>query len=601
MPEENVKKVLRSPICVVVGHVDHGKSSILDKIRGTFITSTEEGGITQEIGASLIPSLTIKEVCKDLLKNIQIKFDIPGLLFIDTPGHAAFQSLRRRGGNLADIAILVVDVNEGFKPQTVESINILKEYKTPFIVAANKIDLIPGWVSHKGALLPSIKNQGESVQRELDARLYNLVSSLYELGFESERFDRVSDYSKQVAIVPVSAKTGEGIPELIMALTGLTQKYLASTLKVDLGGRAKGTILEVKEEPGFGETLNVILYDGILRKKDKVIIGTLGEPVVAKIKALLQPLPLNEMRDKHAKFKSVDEVKAAAGVKLVVSSDEKLFAGMPLYSVEEGEDIDKLKEKIKSEVGDVVFSNDKEGIIIKADSLGSLEGLSFMLKNEGIPIRSASLGQITKKDIINAESNDDEKYRVILGFNTTSTKEADAYFDKNKNNKKGIKRITGRVIYKILDEYKDYVKEMEKEKVNEELANLTRPFKIKILPQFIFRQSNPAIVGVEVELGTLKANKKLMNNKGIQVCSVKAIQVEKKNVESAEEGKQVAVSLEGITIGRQVSKNETLYSFLTEEEFRKLKDLRKYLTKSEIQVLKEISEIMRKSNPVWGV
>ncbi len=592
-----IQKVFRSPICVVVGHVDHGKSSILDKIRGTFITATEAGGITQEIGASLIPSSTIKEVCKDLLKNIKIRFDIPGLLFIDTPGHAAFHSLRKRGGSLADIAILVVDINEGFKPQTIESVEILKEYKTPFIIAANKVDLIPGWRTNNKPILSSIKGQSPEVQRKIDEQIYSLVASLYELGFESERFDRVSDYTKQVAIVPVSAKTGEGIPELIMTLTGLTQKYLSETLKVNLGGTAKGTILEVKEEKGLGETLNVILYDGILRKKDEVIIGNIGKPIVTKVKAILEPLPLNEMRDKHAKFRQVEEVRAAAGVKLIITSDEEVLSGMPIYS--SNGNLEELKQKVEDEVGQVIIETDREGIIVKADSLGSLEGTLFMLKKEGVKIRSASIGKITKKDIINAESNSEESNRVILGFNTSLTKEAQEYL--NRGGKEKVRVITRNIIYELLDDYKQFLKELERRKVAEILSKTMRPVKIRILPQFIFRQSNPAIVGVEVELGTLRAGIKLMNDKGKEVCSVRAIQVDKKNVDSAEQGKQVAVSLDGVTIGRQISDHEELYSHISEEDFRTLKKFRDKLSKSEIEVLKEISQIMRKENPLWGV
>ncbi len=593
------KKILRSPICVVAGHVDHGKSSILDRIRGTSITATEAGGITQEIGASMIPLSTIKKVCKDLLKNVKINFEIPGLLFIDTPGHAAFQSLRKRGGNLADIAILVVDINEGFKPQTVESVDILKSYKTPFIVAANKIDLIPGWQTLKGPLLKSIAKQSEDVKRKLDEKIYNIVASLYEQGFSSERFDRVSDYTKEVGIVPVSAKTGEGIPELIMALTGLTQKYLASTLKINVEGNAKGTILEVKEVPGIGRGINAIIYNGTLRKNDTIVIGGLDKPIVTKVRGLLEPLALNETRDKHAKFKQVEEVHAASGVKIIVSpTEEEILSGMPLRSVGQDETLEKAKEEVTKEANEVLIKTDDEGIIIKADSLGSLEGLTFILNNEGINIRRASVGMITKKNIINAESNEDKNKRIILGFNTELTKDAQEYLNSIKTN---VKIITNNVIYKILDDYKDYIKQLEKEEIEDELAGASRACRIRIMPQYIFRQSNPAIVGVDIEKGILKAGAKLMKEDGKEICTVKAIQVDKKNVEYAEAGKQVAVSLEGVTIGRQVDKNTILFSSLTEEEFRKLKNLKAHLKKDEIEALKEIAEIKRKENALWGI
>ena len=235
---------IRSPLCVVLAHVDHGKTSILDKIRGSAITKGEAGGITQAIGASIIPLEIIKKICGKLLEALNMKFTIPGLLFIDTPGHASFTSLRKRGGNLADIAILVIDINEGLKPQTIESIEILKQYKTPFIIAANKIDLISGWQPKDMPIITNIEQQGENIRKLLDKKIYELVGKLAERGFNSERFDRVDDFTKSIAIVPTSAKTGEGIPELLMVLTGLAQKFLEKCLNCDTQGPAKGTILE---------------------------------------------------------------------------------------------------------------------------------------------------------------------------------------------------------------------------------------------------------------------------------------------------------------------------------------------------------------------
>ena len=265
--------MIRSPICTVAGHVDHGKTSVLVKIRGTAIVETEAGRITQAIGASIVPLTTIRKICGPLLERLNIKFTIPGLLFIDTPGHAAFTNLRKRGGNLADIAIVVIDINEGIKPQTTEVIDILKQYKTPFVVALNKIDLISGWQSNKTLLLENVSKQSATIQQLLDKKLYELVGRLSTFGLNSERFDRVDDYTKQIAIIPLSAKTGEGMPELLMVITGLAQKYLEKKLDIDIKRFAKGTILEVKETKGLGITLDVIVYDGTLKRNDLIVIG----------------------------------------------------------------------------------------------------------------------------------------------------------------------------------------------------------------------------------------------------------------------------------------------------------------------------------------
>ncbi|HNT73160.1 MAG TPA: GTP-binding protein, partial [Methanothrix sp.] len=143
-----------------------------------------------------IPLAVISEVCGPLFRG---DFQIPGLLFIDTPGHHSFTSLRSRGGSLADLAVLIVDVNEGFQPQTIESINILKRYRTPFVVAANKIDRLSGWLPVEGApLAATLKAQSERVRGDLDNRIYELVGELYKHGFNSDRYDRISDFTKNI-------------------------------------------------------------------------------------------------------------------------------------------------------------------------------------------------------------------------------------------------------------------------------------------------------------------------------------------------------------------------------------------------------------------
>src|SRR3989338_9048939 len=134
--------MLRQPIIAILGNVDSGKTQLLDTIRNTAIVESEPGRITQSIGCSIIPIESIKKICGNMLENLKLEIKIPGFLIIDTPGHAAFTSLRKRGGNLADMAILVVDVNDGIKVQTIECIGILRQYKTPFVIALNKIDLI---------------------------------------------------------------------------------------------------------------------------------------------------------------------------------------------------------------------------------------------------------------------------------------------------------------------------------------------------------------------------------------------------------------------------------------------------------------------------
>jgi len=576
--------MIRQPIVTLVGHVDHGKSSILDSIRETSIIETESGGITQCISSTFVPFSTIKKITGTLLDQIKQKIKIPGFLFIDTPGHASFTGMRKRGGNLADIAILVIDINEGIMPQTKEAIEILKHYKTPFIIALNKIDLIPGWQKKDDFILDNIKKQSEKTQITLDTKLYKIVGKLYELNFASERFDRIKDYSKQIALIPISAKTREGLSELLLTLIGLSQKFLEKQLELK-SKEAKGVILEIKEQKGIGKVMDVILYDGSLKEKDTVIIGGLEKPILTKVKILLEPEVLADMR--RCKFQRVKQVSAAIGVRISAPNIDDVVAGMPIRSAKE-KDIEKIEKEIQKEVSEVIIETDKQGIVIKADTLGSLEALIKLLKEKDIKIRRASVGAINKTDIADAESEKDPLNQVILGFNV-------------KKPESKVKIIISDIIYKIIEELEAWQAYKKQELEKQKLESLTTPCKIKLMPGFVFRQSHPAVVGVEVLNGTLKKDIELMNEQGKVICTVKTIQLNGKDIEKAEKGKEIAVAFPGVTIGRQLHVEDVLYSNLSEAEFIEFKKYKKFLNGDEIQILKEIAEIKRKEKETWGI
>src|SRR3989344_5104047 len=573
--------MIRQPIVVFVGHIDHGKSSILERIKGISITKGESGGITQSLKSYPIPFNAVEKFCGSLLKQASTKINIPGLLFLDTPGHAAFNNMRKRGGNLADLAILVVDSNQGIQEQTIESIAILRQYKTPFIVALNKIDALDGWRSSKTSLLQNIKGQSERAQQELDNVLYTLVAKFSELGFPSERFDRVSDYTNQIAIIPVSAKTQEGLPELLMVLVGLAQKYLEKSLQITVSGPAKGTILEVKEEAGLGVVLDVVLYDGSLKTNDTLDLGTMDKPLVTKVKALFE-----QERGTGGKLQSVKEVHAACGVRVVAPELAGVVGGMPLRVAHEN--VAQVVEEVQAEIEEVLIEADGEGVIVKADTLGSLEALAGLLRLQQIPIKRAALGPISKKDIADAKAEKDFLYKVILGFNIEPVKTE-------------VKTICHPVIYKIIEEYTAWKEQQSKKDETQELADMVRPCRIHILRGCVFRQSNPAVVGIRVEAGTLKTEVPLIKRDGTKAGTTKSLQLEGESIQEAEKGKEVALAIPGVVVGRQIKEDDILLSDLTEKEFIKYKKLKKYLKKDEIEVLKEIAEIKRKEQPTWGI
>jgi len=584
-----------------MGHVDHGKTSLLDKIRRTTVCAGEAGGITQAIGVSIIPMEIIQKVCGKLLDSMKGKLTVPGLLCIDTPGHAAFTTLRKRGGSLADIAILVVDINEGFKPQTLECIEILKANKVPFIVAANKIDLINGWTYDPNKyLMDNINAQDFKLQGLFETKMYELVGKFAELGLESERFDRVQDYTKQLAIIPISAKTGQGIPELLMVLTGLAQKFLEKKLEIDEEGAAKGTVLEVKEEQGLGVTLNAILYNGTLKVNDALIIGGLDGPIVTKVRALLEPGELCEMREKKSKFQNVKEAVAATGIKISAPGLDKAIAGMPIRSCSgKLEEVELLKAEVQLEVSEVVVECDEcVGVMIKSDTIGGLEALRNLLLSREIPVTSASLGDITKKDLSQLESlqEKDPFVGVILGFNIKIPSELTDFIKA-----KSFKIFTNDVIYRTIEDYEKFRVNLQKEIELKELSKLVRPCKFTFLKGYVFRQNNPAIVGVEIEVGQIKSGDPIMTIEGRSLTTVKSMQEGQENVGLAGQGKQLAMAMDGVTVGRQINEGDFLYTDIPEDDFKKLKELKKHLSKNELEVLKEIAEIKRKNNPVWGV
>ncbi|MEM5829412.1 MAG: translation initiation factor IF-2 [Candidatus Aenigmatarchaeota archaeon] len=569
--------MIRSPIVVTVGHIDHGKTTLLDKIRGTAVTKLEPGMMSQHVGASFIPVETIKRICGSLIEKLKIEIKIPGLLLLDTPGHAAFVTLRKRGGAVADLAILVIDITEGFQEQTDESLAVLKEFKTPFVVAATKIDKIPGWYPYPNScFVESFKMQAEDVKDDVEKNVYKIISQLAERGFNSERFDRVENFTKQVAIVPCSGITGEGIPELLVVLAGLAQQFLKNRLKLSEVG--KGTVLEVKETVGFGTTIDVILYDGKISKGDYIVIGG-KEPTITRVRALLRPRPLQELRVEK-QFESVEEVGAAAGIKIAAPGLENVVAGSPIIAVKNEKEIEEAKRCVQMEVEEVQFLRQIDGVVIKADTLGSLEAMIRLLGEEGIPIRKAEVGHVTKQDVIEAENVREKLRRVILAFNVEIFEEA-----KNLARDLKIEIFQNNIIYRLLEDYKEWSFKSKEREIEEKLAKVVRPCEIVILKGCVFRSSNPAIFGVEVKRGLLKPGTLMRKEDGKIVGKIKEIQREGQTIPEAKKGDRVAVSMEEPIVGRHINEGDILLSVISEEDMRILKEVWERLNEDEKELL----------------
>jgi len=577
-----------------MGHVDHGKTSLLDRIRGSSVVASEAGAITQHIGATIVPIEAIRKMSGSMEK---IPINIPGLLFIDTPGHHAFTTLRARGGALADLAILVVDINQGFQPQTIEALQILRNCKTPFVIAATKIDRIHGWrVNSNETFASSFAKQNERVKGEVETKTYEIVGKLSELGFSADRYDRVLDFQRNLAIVPVSAHTGEGIADLLMIMIGLAQRYMGEELKLSVEGPGAGTVLEVKEERGLGTTLDVILYDGTLSIGDEIAMASQNDVVVTKVRSLLKPRPLKEILIED-KFERVKSVVAAAGIKVSAPGLEDVISGSPLFVIRNNQD--EMAARIRKEMQEIHVNLSEEGIVIKADTIGALEALCKELETKEIKIMRAQVGPVSRHDLIDTETIKKPEYRILLSFNTPILPDAaDMIKDPLYTQ---VKVFSGQVIYQLIDQYVAWRDEQKRIAEKAQFEHVMMPAKIRLLPDCVFRQSNPAVVGVRVLGGKLRSGVDLVKPDGKKVGRIKSMQLRQETIREADAGLEVAISIEGATIGRQLNIGDDLLVDLPERHVKVLeREMLKNLNISTQEVLSEFVAIRRKTEPFWG-
>lgn len=580
----------RQPILSVLGHVDAGKTTLLDKIRESDICGGEAGGITQMIGATEVPIDTLHEVCGPLLDSLETDLTIPGIMFIDTPGHAAFSSLRKRGGSISDIGVLVVDINEGLQPQTEEAVRILRDSNTPFIVALNKVDMLNGWNSDEELFTKNLQKQPDRVKDKLDEKIYELMGELAEFNVTADRFDRVDDFQKKVAVVPASAETGEGIPELLMVIAGLSQRYLADQLEIQ-EGIGRGTALEVSQEKGLGTTIDVIHYDGIINKEDTLVYGTTDGVKTTEIRALLQPRPLQEIRLEQ-KYEETDEVSPASGIKIAGKDLEGVISGSPIRTAED-EHLGEAKQEVEDELESVRFDTQRHGVVVKADSLGSLEAV--MREVEDIEVQKAEVGPVKKNDIIEVQ-NEEPGEKAVLAFNVGKTEQAEELAEE-----RNVEIFQRDVIYELFDNYQEWKEELQERKREEALAAVPRPARIRTMPEHIFRSSNPVVIGCKIEEGVLKPGSTLMTLDGEIVGDVKSVQEENESVEKAGKGSQVAVSIKGATEGRDFEAGDRLIVNLHRDNYRRLQELEDLLSAGEEDVLEEIVEIQDSKDPQWKI
>ena len=582
---------LREPIVSLLGHVDHGKTTLLDRIAGSVRAEKEVGGITQHIGAIEVPGATVRQLCGAILRTDQLL--VPGLLFVDTPGHRSFETLRRRGGALADMAILVIDVREGVMPQTRESIQILRHEKTPFAIALTKIDLLPGWRKPTGPVRLSdhLTRGGAEFSKALDDRLYVAAEEVVQLGFSADRYDRVSDFTHNVGIVPLSAKSGVGVPELIALLVGLSQRFLRGELELS-GDGGEATILERSEQKGVGPVGNIIVYRGQLRVGDEIVVTGRDAPFETHVRGIYRPVLLKGGKGKHFRLDAFDEVEAAAGVYLAAPGIEQAMPGGLLKVVRNADEREHVRAELAREsqpVTEVALS----GVAIYADTLGGLEALSFECKDRGIPVHEAGVGPVSRATILRIADVKDPTHRAVIAFGVPVLPDA-----LPEGAAGPVKVFRADVMYRAIEEYLEWRTKRAREVQTAARLRLVHPAKFEVLPGFIFRASKPAIVGIKVLGGTLRPGVRLMHSNGTEVGVLKSLQQEGQSVGEAVESTELAASIDGAVIGRNLKEGDVLLVELSESVARALRA--EELTPSESAILDEVVKIHRPGHPFWG-
>ncbi|XP_022558937.2 eukaryotic translation initiation factor 5B-like [Brassica napus] len=593
--EEN----LRSPICCIMGHVDTGKTKLLDCIRGTNVQEGEAGGITQQIGATYFPAENIRERTRELKADAKLK--VPGLLVIDTPGHESFTNLRSRGSSLCDLAILVVDIMHGLEPQTIESLNLLRMRDTEFIVALNKVDRLYGWKTCKNApIVKAMKQQTKDVVNEFNMRLTGIITQFKEQGLNTELYYKNKEMGETFSIVPTSAITGEGIPDLLLLLVNWAQKTMVE--KLTYVDDVQCTVLEVKVIEGHGTTIDVVLVNGVLHEGDQIVVCGLQGPIVTTIRALLTPHPMKELRVKGT-YVHHKEIKAAQGIKITAQGLEHAIAGTALHVIGPDDDIEAIKEQAMEDMESVLSRIDKsgEGVYVQASTLGSLEALLEFLKSPAvkIPVSGIGIGPVHKKDIMKAGVMLERKkeYATILAFDVKVTTDARELADEM-----GVKIFCADIIYHLFDQFKAYIESIKEEKKKESADEAVFPCVLRILPNCVFNKRDPIVLGVDVVEGILKIGTPICvpSREFIDIGRIASIENNHKPVDYAKKGSQVAIKIiasnpeEQKMFGRHFDMEDELVSHISRRSIDILKtNYRDELSMEEWKLVVKLKNIFK--------
>ena len=572
---------LRCPIICILGHVDTGKTKLLDNVRRTNVQDNEAGGITQQIGATFVPKQSLIDRTHSL-NNGEFELNVPGLLVIDTPGHESFTNLRSRGSSLCDLAVLVVDIMHGLEPQTIESLNMLRNRKTPFVIALNKCDRMFDWEVHTDCpMQESLKKQKKFVAKEFETRSREVLLAFAEEGLNAALYWENPDPRTFVNVIPTSAHTGEGMPDLLHTLVHLSQSRLNERIRfID---SVQCTVLEVKMIEGLGTTMDIILINGTLKEGQTIVVAGLDGPIVTTIRALLTPQPLKEIRVK-ANYVHHKEIQGAQGIKIVANGLEKAIAGTAMLVKEvEEDDIEELKQDASNDVNNIMDTVDRSGhgVWVQASTLGSLEALLDFLKSPAvkIPVAGVALGPVNKRDVMGASVMHERKcpqYATILAFDVPVTDEA-----KKMCTELDVKLMTADIIYHLFDQFSAYMKEYREKQKEEQSKFVNFPCCLRIIESCVFNKRDPIVVGVDVLKGICRVGTQITipSQNYIDIGKIESIELNKKSVDVAKAGQSVAIKIqpgsteEGMRMyGRHFDHTDELVARMTRPSIEALKE-----------------------------
>lgn len=593
----NVTKELRSPICCVLGHVDSGKTSLLDRIRSSNVQKGEAGGITQQIGATFFPAEGLLAATGELREGLDMR--VPGLLVIDTPGHESFTNLRSRGSSICDIAVLVVDITRGLELQTKESIRLLREQRCPFIVALNKVDRLYDWVSHENmAFEKTFGTQKKHVQQEFHNRWAQVQKELMEEGLNSELYYQNTELRKVVSVVPTSAHTGEGVCDLLMLEIKLVQEFMKD--KVTLRDDLECTVLELKRITGLGATMDCILINGELHENDEICLCGQTGPIFTRIRSILTPQPMKEMRVKGA-YEHHRTIKAAMGIKICANEIENVVPGTSLVVVHDESEREDAEKAVMSDATRLQELVDKNGmgVSVQSSTLGALEALLTYLKEMKIPVGAAAIGPIQKRHLYPSVSmkRKDPHLAVMLAFDVEVSDGA-----KEMAEKEDIQIFCANVIYHLFDRFTRYIKEYDESELERLRDEVIFPVQLAITGD-AFHAADPLVIPVSVVRGQLREGTPLClvkDDEAVNVGRVMSMEFDGKTVKKGTPGMEFAVkintSTSRVVFGRQIDRTTTLFSRITRPSVNAIKKFRDEINADDVNLLATLIKMLKVPN-----